>query len=200
MIRVIDTLELKINLYKYQYEQVPETLIDTIINDESLLALPRAMNIMYLMQLIAYTPHVTTENNIPIMRTRITNLITSITNVSHDTYTEDEFDLLLMSLLARNSFNNPPNLDNYSTLIAFIEEIKTLLAKFNNYTEKDGIFLAIENLKIGLLKMYNLLFSADENIIENYYQEIDELIQSIRANQESREELLNTLYQIEVWD
>ena len=199
MLRVIDTLELKINLYKYQYEQIPENLIDTIINDESLLQLPKAMNIMYLMQLIAYTPKVTTENDLSIMRQRFTQLVSSIVNISNDTYSEDEKQLLMFSLLARNSFNNPPSLDDYSEVISLIDEIKEILLKFENYEAKDGIFLARENLKIGLLKMYNLLFNTDD-IIEGYYEEIDVLIQSIRANQDKREELLNTLYQVEVWD
>ena len=160
------------------------------------------MDVNYVINFCSYTPKPNINTDFTTMKSILDTFVNTLTSLSIYDYTENEKSLFSNILLCRIFFNNSLEFQQPGLIDQFIQDVENLLELFKDYQQLDGIFLARENLKLGLLKLYDIIINrlGVDDAWTTYADRLNNLIQNIRQFQAQRNELRDTIEQIQVID
>lgn len=160
------------------------------------------MDVNYVINFCSYTPKPNINTDFITMKSILDTFVNTLTSLSIHDYTENEKSLFSNILLCRIFFNNSLEFQQPGLIDQFIQDVEDLLELFKDYQQLDGIFLARENLKLGLLKLYDIIINrlGVNDAWTTYADRLNNLIQNIRQFQAQRDGLRDTIEQIQVID
>lgn len=197
MINLVDVIELKLQVKQNGYNQLSNDLINNIINNESFDNMPKNFAVYYLTEQLANSNYYFPISDIDTLRNDLTNFLENISEILTDHLTENEQKLFKNLMFVQYLFRFYNSFSDIS-LVTYLEEIENILSIFEvNNINKDGNFLARESLKVGLLRLYDIMLNTNSD--DNSYDiKTINLINNIRQNLEDKQELETIFYKIEV--
>lgn len=195
MINIIDVIELKLQVKQNGYRQLSNNLINNIINNESFDNMPKNFAVYYLAEQLASSNYYFPISDIDVLEEDLTYFIANISEILTQHLTEDEQKLFKNLMFVQYIFRFYNSFSDIS-LITYIEKIERVLLAFDTYTNQDGNFLARENLKMGLLRLYDIILNISED--NSYDNKMSNLINNIRENLENKQNLESIINKIEV--
>lgn len=191
MIDIVDIIELRMEFIQNGYTNLSTTLINNILNNDAFQYSPKALNVYYLIEQIASQNDPYTQNNIDALIEDSTTFISTY----FDFLSEDEQELFFNLIFSRFLFAKYQSFDEQFFLNQ-INKIENNLLVFKDYTALDGIFITKEELKVQLLRLYDILINTTQ--YEQYTQKSINLIEDIRINKRQRQLVQDLIDKLEV--
>ena len=180
MINIIDLIELKLQLMQNGYGNLSSNLVNAIINNDAFDNSPKGLNVYYLVEQLTSSNYPYNFNNVAQLEEDVDTFISTY----FDFLTENEQELFYNLIMSKFLFVQYQSFNDI-LFMSYISRIETILSSFINYSNLDGIYIAKEELKVWLVRLYDILMNT--GYFESYVDKESTLIQDIRLNATNRQ-------------